>query len=182
MRIPYAEQLPTADPTLYLERTQPGDGQELFDFVTDPANHPNLCQYESWPRGFTWEAAEAQVTSVYRRMNEEDSIMQYRLREAVTGRMLGCVTLYEHVGKTAKMGWYVARHAWGHGYAVAAARSLLDYAADAWGLREAIGYIHPANERSQRVAQKLGATKTDEVVVPGEDDNNEEQQVWKIFL
>ncbi|MDX6676576.1 MAG: hypothetical protein QOE31_628 [Solirubrobacteraceae bacterium] len=55
-----------------------------------------------------------------------------------------------------EIGWRLDPAVWGRGYATEAARAAR---ADAFGrldLDELISIIHPANERSRRVAQKLG--------------------------
>ena len=58
----------------------------------------------------------------------------------------------------AEVGWVLRREAWGHGYATEAARACAD-----WGLREfdypyLTAMIRADNERSIRVAERLGMT------------------------
>ena len=55
-----------------------------------------------------------------------------------------------------ELGWTLSRDAWGCGYATEAAAAIRD-----WALREVrpprlISLIHPENERSMRVATKIG--------------------------
>ncbi|MHB8469986.1 MAG: GNAT family N-acetyltransferase [Gaiellaceae bacterium] len=62
-----------------------------------------------------------------------------------------------------ELGWTLAREHWGHGYATEAARALRH-----WAHRErVISLIEPSNERSVRVAQRLGASPTETVTVSG---------------
>ena len=63
-----------------------------------------------------------------------------------------------HFTPCVEVGWRLARHAWGHGYATEAAR-----AAIGWGFAELdlpgdqiVSFTTVANERSQRVMQRLG--------------------------
>jgi RimJ/RimL family protein N-acetyltransferase len=55
-----------------------------------------------------------------------------------------------------EVGWRLARPAWGRGLATEAARASLRHAFDDLELESVISVIDPINERSIRVAQKLG--------------------------
>jgi RimJ/RimL family protein N-acetyltransferase len=55
-----------------------------------------------------------------------------------------------------EVGWKLARHAWGHGYATEAAGAAINWA---WTVLDApclISVIHPENAPSVRVAERLG--------------------------
>jgi RimJ/RimL family protein N-acetyltransferase len=56
-----------------------------------------------------------------------------------------------------ELGWALVRDAWGHGYATEAATAMRNHAFDEIGFRRLISLIHPRNERSLRVADRLGA-------------------------
>ena len=73
-------------------------------------------------------------------------------------------SLFEVAGKRAEveLGWAILSPYWGHGYATEAAT-----AARTWVARErVISLINPANARSIRVAEKLGATRETRVNTP----------------
>jgi RimJ/RimL family protein N-acetyltransferase len=55
-----------------------------------------------------------------------------------------------------EVGWRLRRDAWGHGYASEAARAALDVAWRDLGLAGVIALVHPENERSLGVAERLG--------------------------
>jgi RimJ/RimL family protein N-acetyltransferase len=57
-----------------------------------------------------------------------------------------------------EIGWRLGRRAWGRGLATEGAIAARDHAFDVVGLAELISIIHPDNERSRRVATKLGMT------------------------
>jgi RimJ/RimL family protein N-acetyltransferase len=65
-------------------------------------------------------------------------------------------TFLPAVAARPELGWRLARETWGHGYATEAAAAARDDARDRLGLDHLISIIHPDNERSQRVAAKLG--------------------------
>jgi RimJ/RimL family protein N-acetyltransferase len=55
-----------------------------------------------------------------------------------------------------EVGWRLARSAWGRGLATEGAGAALEHAFGTLGLRSVISIIDPLNERSVRVAEKLG--------------------------
>ena len=83
-------------------------------------------------------------------------------RPELEGRLLGFAGL-AHVppflsaaGSAPELGWRLGRSAWGRGLATEAAIAARDDAFDRLALPEIISIIHPDNERSRRVAVKLG--------------------------
>jgi RimJ/RimL family protein N-acetyltransferase len=55
-----------------------------------------------------------------------------------------------------EVGWTVASKHWGKGYAPEAARAACAWAHDQLGAPHIVSLIHPANDQSIRVAEKLG--------------------------
>ena len=55
-----------------------------------------------------------------------------------------------------EVGWRLARHAWGHGYATEAARAALDFGFETVGLDEIVSFTVPANIRSRAVMKRIG--------------------------
>jgi RimJ/RimL family protein N-acetyltransferase len=56
-----------------------------------------------------------------------------------------------------EVGWGLARHSWGKGYAIEGAAACMDFAFDQLGWDEVIHSIDPANESSKALAKKLGS-------------------------
>lgn len=73
-------------------------------------------------------------------------------------KFLGWILLIplDAVGPEIETGWRLVRDTWGKGYATEAASPILRYGFETLGLDEIVADIHPENERSQRVAMKLG--------------------------
>jgi RimJ/RimL family protein N-acetyltransferase len=65
-----------------------------------------------------------------------------------------------------ELGWRLRRDAWGHGYATEAAATVRDHAIAVLGADDLVSIIHPENERSRRVAAKLGMAVEAEVANP----------------
>ena len=62
-----------------------------------------------------------------------------------------------------ELGWALTRKCWGHGYATEAAAAIRDWAHERPNIDGLVSLISPDNVRSQRVAERLGATPTETV-------------------
>lgn len=59
-----------------------------------------------------------------------------------------------------EIGWAVDRPYWGHGYATEAGAAVMRYAFAQMGVEHLVSFIFPDNVASQRVAEKLGESRT----------------------
>ena len=75
-----------------------------------------------------------------------------------------------------ELGWALIRAHWGHGYATEAAAAIRDWACECQSISGLVSLISPDNVRSQRVAERLGATPT-ETVTPV--DSRRQAVVWR---
>ena len=66
-----------------------------------------------------------------------------------------------------EVGWLLGRRHWGRGYATEAAQAAIDYAFSELRAERVISLIFPGNERSVRVAERLGARRDGTAVVFG---------------
>ena len=81
----------------------------------------------------------------------------WALEELDGGRLVGRVGLNQPEGWPGlEVGWLIARPRWGHGYAPEAARRAMRWASEELGADHVISLIGDDNERSERVARKLG--------------------------
>lgn len=84
------------------------------------------------------------------------------LEPGLEGRFIGFAGLayappfLAEAGRAPELGWRLDRSVWGRGLATEAARVARDDAFVRLGVPEVISIIHPENERSRRVALKLG--------------------------
>lgn len=67
------------------------------------------------------------------------------------------------LGPKTEIGWRFNRVAWNHGYASEAARAWLDYGFGGLGLEEIISYAPRPNLPSQRVMQRIGMQREEEM-------------------
>jgi RimJ/RimL family protein N-acetyltransferase len=84
---------------------------------------------------------------------------QWALIERETGKLVGRAGLLQPDGWPGlEVGWLVAREHWGRGFAPEAGRASMEWAREELGADHIISLIEDANERSARVAEKLGMT------------------------
>jgi RimJ/RimL family protein N-acetyltransferase len=62
-----------------------------------------------------------------------------------------------------ELGWALIRAHWGNGYATEAAAAIRDWAHESGSIDRLVSLISPDNVRSQRVAERLGAVRTETV-------------------
>lgn len=90
-----------------------------------------------------------------------------------TGRAIGYITLSNDPKRTqpgdVEIGFRLARHAWGKGYATEAVTGLLRRTGDISSLSRIVAIIDPLNTRSSRVLEKLGMSQIGTVMFDGYD-------------
>jgi RimJ/RimL family protein N-acetyltransferase len=84
----------------------------------------------------------------------------WAVEDKTSGRMIGRIGFLNPEGWPGfEIGWTLARHAWGRGYATEGATRALAYAFKELDQRHVISLIHPDNTASMRVAERLGETR-----------------------
>jgi RimJ/RimL family protein N-acetyltransferase len=81
----------------------------------------------------------------------------WAVEEKSSGRLLGRIGFFNPEGWPGfELGWVLGRDSWGKGYATEGARRALEYAFTEMGRDHVISLIHPENQRSIRVAERIG--------------------------
>lgn len=88
----------------------------------------------------------------------------WAVERACDGAFLGFTGLAvprfnSHFTPAVEVGWRLARHAWGHGYATEAAHAALDYAFNELALAEVVSFTVPTNVRSRAVMERIGMSR-----------------------
>ncbi|WP_046468316.1 GNAT family N-acetyltransferase [Allosalinactinospora lopnorensis] len=91
----------------------------------------------------------------------------WALEVVETGEFIGFTGLLNvrfaaHFTPAVEVGWRLARHAWGHGYATEAARAAVRHGFDRVGLAEIVSLTVGANTRSRAVMRRLGMRRAPE--------------------
>lgn len=88
--------------------------------------------------------------------------------ERSTDRLIGHLGFLEPEGGNGfELGWVLARHAWGKGYALEGTRAAVRHAFTAMNRDHIVCLIQPENVRSIRVAERLGAQQEGETEASG---------------
>jgi [ribosomal protein S5]-alanine N-acetyltransferase len=99
-----------------------------------------------------------ETIAAHRAHQAEHGFSQWAVEERATGELVGehGLQLLEMKGPETEIGWVLAPHVWGRGYATEAGRAWLDIAFTTLGLDEVIATIRPENLASANVAGRLG--------------------------
>lgn len=107
---------------------------------------------EPWDRGRSWR----HLSFLVGHWKLKGSGM-WVLEERETGAFLGMTGFAEPEGWPGfELAWVLARRWWGRGYATEGARAALAHAFTVWRKDLVISLIHPENQASIRVAERLG--------------------------
>ncbi|MET8868255.1 GNAT family N-acetyltransferase [Nonomuraea sp. NPDC004580] len=118
---------------------------------------------EHFPALMTREESDAFVDRIERQFDERGySLWALELRDS--GRFIGFTGLALQTFDApflpaVEIGWRLARSAWGHGYAIEAARRASRYAFEEAGLDDIISMTAVQNRRSRSVMERLGMTR-----------------------
>jgi [ribosomal protein S5]-alanine N-acetyltransferase len=154
MFLPDQDRLPTlATPRLALRWLTPADAPALLDVFGDA----EVCRYWSHLPFADVSAAEALHRDIEEHFAKR-TLFQWGVVEPSTGRVIGTGTIgglsAEH--GHAFVGYALARHAWGRGYATEVLSALIAFAFGTLGLRRLEADVDPRNERSVRLLERAG--------------------------
>jgi RimJ/RimL family protein N-acetyltransferase len=174
--VPAASQLRT--PRLLLRQWRPGDDVVMGQINSDP----EVTRYLNRPVGPTATSAFLQGAIAHWDTYGFGFWAVQSLAPEDAGALLGFIgiahpTFLPELASRVEIGWRLARRAWGRGLATEGAVAARDYALRVVGLDELISIIHPENERSRRVATKLGMTMEQRVRHAGLD---RDVDVWAV--
>ncbi|WP_236642166.1 MULTISPECIES: GNAT family N-acetyltransferase [unclassified Paenibacillus] len=109
-------------------------------------------------KGFLSEdEVEARLTQEIKRQ-EEAEVQYWPLFEKESGVFVGCCGLrpYSPEENIYELGFHLTRDYWGKGYAMEAARAVIDYAFEELKVKALFAGHHPDNEASRHMLSKLG--------------------------
>jgi RimJ/RimL family protein N-acetyltransferase len=139
---------------LILRRLTEADADGLVDLFNDP----EVRRFISVNHPFTREDALARLRSDAYEWDDLGHRVA-AIEERASGRFAGRVVLYDwpQFAET-EIGWTLVGWARGKGYATEAARAFSEWGFANLGARYLISLINVDNERSKRVAERLGMT------------------------
>ena len=153
-------------------RLRPWRADDVHAFAAIVGDHEVMRLMGSGPRYAIKRAAArlvARVSDVEARRSiaeverhwERYGYGEWAVEERAGGGLVGKIGLRHHADFTAdradvEVGWTLARHAWGRGYATEGGRLALDHAFVELGAERVISIARHDNERSLRVMERLG--------------------------
>jgi RimJ/RimL family protein N-acetyltransferase len=144
-------------PELQTERLlMRGLRNEDLDALAEISADPEVTKWVGDPKGLTREETWRRIAYFVGHW-ELRGFGQWALIERDSGQLVGRAGLLQpEAWPGLEVGWLVGRAFWGRGYAPEAGRASMDWARDALGADHIISLIEDLNERSARVAEKLG--------------------------
>ena len=138
---------------LVLRRWQPEDLDPFVDLNADPE------VMRHFPSTYDRAATASMITSWEAKIDHQGFGL-WAVERAGDGVLLGMAGLNPVppgiiTGEGLEVGWRLARHAWGHGYATEAGRAAIDVARRI-GARSIWSFTSVGNQRSQAVMRRLG--------------------------
>jgi RimJ/RimL family protein N-acetyltransferase/GNAT superfamily N-acetyltransferase len=119
---------------------------------------PDVARYQNWTAPYPLEVARALVAEIAAMDGPADGewwmlTIADHADETVLGDLVVHLTWN---GRTAEIGYTLARHAWGKGFAVEAATELVRYLFDDLGVHRVEAKLHPDNPASAMVLERIG--------------------------
>jgi RimJ/RimL family protein N-acetyltransferase len=147
VRIP----LPIETERLRIRVFEPGDVEEMSGIYGDPEVMRHVCL------GVLDRERTAVLLEGYRNAQDEQGFSTWAVVEKETGNVVGDAGfgLYAPTGEP-ELGYTFAAAVWGRGYALEAANACIGAAFAHLPHRRLVAKIEPGNERSLRLAKRLG--------------------------
>ena len=119
---------------------------------------PEVARYQNWIAPYPLERAEAMIAELMQ-LDGPTNDEWWMLTVADPSDVEVFGDLVVHVtqqGRTAEIGYTLAREAWGNGYAVEAATALVEYLFETMGVTRIEAMLHPDNPASAMVLERVG--------------------------
>ncbi len=139
---------------LLLRPVRAGDAEPL----TSRRSDPEVARYQNWVAPFPLDRADTLIAECLALGGPTDDEW-YMLTIADAGDTAVHGDLVVHLsatGRTAEIGYTLAREAWGNGYAVEASEALVGHLFDVVGVSRVFGMLHPDNLASAMVLERIG--------------------------
>ena len=140
------------------------------DFVLELLNEPNCIRFVA-DRGLrTRDDAARYIEEKFRPSYAEHGFGFYVVELKSSGEVIGiCGLAKRETMEDVDVGYSFLERFWGNGYAVEAARAVMDYARRVLGLQRVVGVTAPENASSIRVLEKIGLRFEKMIYLPGVD-------------
>lgn len=143
-----------SDGVVLLRVFEPTDAQAVFAACQDAGT----ARFVTIPQPYTTEHAEAFVAR--RRADwEGDDERSFAITDARFGELLGAIARHQRDDHRVEFGYWLTPAARGRGFATRALRLILDWSLCDPALLRFELFVHPDNQRSAAVAERVGFTR-----------------------
>ena len=140
-------------PRLVLRPFTPTDAPIVQELLSDPEIAAGTLRI---PHPYPAGAAAEWIAGLAPKW-AEGRFAAWALAAAASDRVLGAISLrVTPAHRRAEVGYWVARAAWGQGYATEAVRAMVDYGFEVLDLHRVEGHCYAENSASGRVMQRAG--------------------------
>ena len=152
---------------LILRPFEEKDGQDLFEYLSDP----EVVKFEPY-KPFTREEAYKEAVN----RSAQDCFLAVERN----GKVIGNIYFARQDEYRAEIGWVLSRAYWGHGYATEAAKAVIEDAFANSKVCRIVAMLDPQNAASWRLCERLGMKREGHFIRNNyffKDENGE--PVWK---
>jgi RimJ/RimL family protein N-acetyltransferase len=126
--------------------------------LAERRSDPEVARHQTWIPPYPVDRAEALIAD-HMAMDgpADDEWWMFTIADAADTAVFGdLVVKLSWAGRTAEIGYTLARSAWGKGYAVEAAEAAVAYLFEDLGVTRVEGMLHPDNTASAQVLERVG--------------------------
>ncbi len=126
--------------------------------LADRRSDPEVARYQNWVAPYPLERAETTVAETMALDGPTvDDWWMATIADSDDTEVFGDLVVHlTWEGRTAEIGYTLARSAWGRGYAVEAATALVAYLFESLGVTRVEAGLHPDNPASAMVLERIG--------------------------
>ncbi|HSL74085.1 MAG TPA: GNAT family N-acetyltransferase [Ilumatobacteraceae bacterium] len=139
---------------LLLRPVLPSDAASLVE----RRNDPEVARFQNWTSPYSLEQADALIAETMQLDGPTDGEWYtMTVADRADRAVLGDVVVYlSSAGRTAEIGYTLAREYWGRGYATEAAAALVEYLFESLAVTRVTASLHPDNQSSAMVLERVG--------------------------
>ncbi len=139
---------------LLLRPVEPSDAIHLAHRRSDP----EVARHQTWIPPYPLDRAEALIADVMAMDGPmDDEWWMFTIADQADTAVFGdLVVKLSWEGRTAEIGYTLARDAWGKGYAVESTATVVEYLFEDLGVTRVEAMLHPDNTASAQVLERVG--------------------------
>lgn len=138
---------------LILRAVDLGDVDDMYEYASDAETVRDV----SFPAHENKEVTRASINEIFLKRSEKGNPEAFAIVIKETGKMIGTCDFFKGYGSdTFEMGYILNKKYWRQGYAYEAARAVLEFAFNQFGVRRMIIRHLSENNKSEGLIRKLG--------------------------